>query len=74
MNKITINNKEVDDTTIEIDGIDKEDCPDFCDAFVDTAKFVDGSELTPEECETLTMEYPDLINTLANGRFWEYGS
>jgi hypothetical protein len=70
MKIIKVNNKAVDITTIELDGIESFDCPDFCDAYVDSAKFKNGTELTNEECESLTMDYPDLINTLANGQFW----
>jgi hypothetical protein len=39
--------------SIEIDGIDTSDFPDFCDAFVSSAKFEDGTSLTSEEMELI---------------------
>jgi hypothetical protein len=69
--KVLINNKQVDVSTIELDGIDFNDHPDYCDAYIDKAEFIDGIELTPEECETLTDEYKDLVNSLANNFRWE---
>ena len=63
---ILINNKEVNKNSIELDGIEQYDRPDYCDAYIDSAKFIDGTELTNEQCERLTMQYPDLVNGIAN--------
>ena len=63
---ILINNKEVNQNSIELDGIEQYDHPDYCDAYIDSAKFIDGTELTNEQCERLTMQYPDLVNGIAN--------
>ncbi len=46
MEKIIINDKEVDIGTIEIGGIDPSDYPDFADAFVEYAESVNGYGLT----------------------------
>ena len=43
----------VDPATIEVDGIDYQDAPDFCDAFISYAETVDGRELTDDELNTL---------------------
>ena len=51
-----INNKTVDMSSIEIDGIDTDDYPDFCDAYISKAKFEDGTELTDTELELLQEE------------------
>ena len=53
-----INNKKVDIDTIEVDGIDKEDYPDFCDAYVSNASYKDR-ELTEEECIQLQDDNPE---------------
>jgi len=59
--KTLINNKTVDMSSIEIDGIDTEDYPDFCDAYISKAKFEDGVELDDTELELLQEElYYDL--------------
>jgi hypothetical protein len=39
--------------SIEIEGIDMEDYPDFCDAYADSAKFEDGTPLNSKQLEAL---------------------
>ena len=56
METIIINNKEVDLSTIEIDGIDLKDRPDFCDAYICSAQFIDGEELNDDELDVLKDE------------------
>ena len=59
--EIRINNKIVDMSCIEIDGIDTTDYPDFSDAYISSAIFEDGTELTVDELELLQEElYYDL--------------
>jgi hypothetical protein len=41
---------------IQIDGIDMEDCPRFCDAFVSSAT-LNGVPLTDEQLENLENDY-----------------
>lgn len=69
MNKIYIGGKKVDNSTIEIDGIDKNDYPDFCDAFVDYAKFDDGTELQFHELDIITDKHNEIVNELAYQKF-----
>jgi hypothetical protein len=54
--KTLINNKEVDLNSIEFDGIDMNDYPDFSDAYIIAAGFQDGTELTVDELELLQEE------------------
>lgn len=54
---IMIDGKEVDRGTIDLDGIDYNDYPDFADAYVMAADFVDGTPLTDSQLERLTDEY-----------------
>lgn len=49
-------------TDIEIDGIDMTDYPDFCDAFITSATWIDsGEELTEEELDKLHSDHPDFV-------------
>ena len=41
---------------IEIDGIDTNDYPDFCDAFIVSADY-DGVEMSEEQLEALNEDY-----------------
>jgi hypothetical protein len=54
---IMIDGKEVDRGTIDLEGIDPNDYPDFADAYVMAADFVDGTPLTDNQLEKLTDEY-----------------
>jgi hypothetical protein len=55
---------EVD--TIEVDGVDSKDYPDFCDAYISYAWNVKKDrECTDMELEILTEENLDLVNELA---------
>lgn len=56
--------KEIDYSTIEIEGIEMFDYPDFCDAYIAYAEYTDGTPLTDEELEKLTEEEGDLINSM----------
>ena len=49
----------------EIDGVDRKDYPDFCDAFLSSATAKDGHELTEEELDYVQNTYPEWINELA---------
>jgi len=69
MSKIYINGKKVDNSTITIDGVDSNDYPDFCDAFVDYAEFEDGTELQTHELEILTDSYNEIVNELSIQKF-----
>lgn len=63
---VTIDGKQVDVESIEMEDVHTGDYPDFVDAFVGTAQFVDGTELSEEQCDQLRDKYPDLIHELAH--------
>jgi hypothetical protein len=65
---IMIDGKEVDRSTIDLDGIDYNDYPDFADAYVMAADFVDGTPLTDNQLEKLTDEY---IHDFIEDRLYE---
>jgi hypothetical protein len=60
-----INGKEIDMRSLEIDGVDPRDYPDFSDAYISYALFTDGSELSDEEMDQLNDEHGDLVHELA---------
>ncbi len=59
---ITLNGKRVDTRSIGIQGIDRCDYPDFVDAFVSSASFVDGTKLTNDELNQLNNENSHLAS------------
>jgi hypothetical protein len=49
----TVDGKLVDTETIEIDGIDRKDYPDFADAYIASAQFADGAALNDQQIDKL---------------------
>ncbi len=45
---------------ILVDGIDWNDYPDFCDAFISSADY-NGNEMSEELIDKLNDEYPDFV-------------
>ena len=64
-----INGKEISIKSLELDGIDSTDYPDFCDSYFSYAEYEDGTKLTNEELEIITDKYADVINELAHESF-----
>jgi len=58
--------KNIDMKSIEIDGVNPKDRPDFADAFISAANFMDGTALTDEQLDQLTDENGELVNELAH--------
>ena len=46
---------------VELDGINTNDYPDFCDAYIIAADY-DGREMTEEELDWLCDNHPEFIN------------
>lgn len=53
---------------IELDGIDTNDYPDFCDAFIVSADY-DGVEMTEEQLEALNEDYSFVHDCVYNHLF-----
>ena len=73
-NTIPFDGGEVDTGTVRIEDVDSNDYPDFCDAFISEAEFVDGTPLTDEQLEKFTEENPELVYEMAYERFVDMGS
>lgn len=63
-----INGKPVDETSLEVDGIDPRDFHDFTDAYFSYAEFADGTPLNDEELDMLTDAYPEVKNEMCYER------
>ena len=61
---VEFNGKPVNVGSIEIDGIDREDYPDFVDAYIIAADYEDGTPLSDEELMQFQEENYDLISQL----------
>jgi predicted NAD/FAD-binding protein len=46
--------KEIDYSTLVVDGIDTKDYPDFCDAYFSEGEYEDGTQIEDEVLEELT--------------------
>lgn len=57
--------KKIDWSTVEVDGVDLKDYPDFCDAFFYYAEWEDGTPLTDDELDQMAEDYPEELNIRA---------
>jgi hypothetical protein len=62
--EISFNGKPVNVGSIEIDGIDTEDYPDFVDAYIASAEYEDGTPLTDEELVQFQEENYDIVSQM----------
>jgi hypothetical protein len=63
---VSINGQAVDVNSIEVDGVNDWDSPDFADAYITYATFADGTPLSDDELDQLTTEHGDLVNQAAH--------
>ena len=68
--ELFLNGRKVNIRSIEVDGVDGSDYPDFCDAYICYAEW-EGTdiELTDDELEQLTNENGDIVHDLAHESF-----
>jgi hypothetical protein len=55
----------VDLSSLQIEGIYLDDYPDFCDAYFSEGKRKDGTQLTDEELDGITEDYPFMLHEMA---------
>jgi len=63
---VTINGKEVDMKSLEVDGVDTRDYPDFSDAFISAGWFTDGSKMSDDELDSFQNQHSDVAHELAH--------
>ena len=56
--------KVVDTGSLEIDGVDVRDAPDFSDAYFSAGEFKDGTKMSDEELNELAEEHPDILEEM----------
>ena len=59
---LMLNGKAVDEKSIEIDGVDRRDYPDFSDAYISAANYIDGTPLSDKEIEDLDAQNNELVH------------
>ena len=69
--EISVNGKEVDTDSLEIDGIDMRDYPDFVDAYFSDGEFMDGSEMSQDELDYLRDHHGELLYDKIQDRLYE---
>lgn len=62
--------KEIDYKSLEVDGIDYNDAPEFVDAYFSDGYYTDGTQLSDEDLEELSSDY-DLVHQYVNDRLYE---
>lgn len=70
MGQIFIDEKVVDEDSIEVDGVETWDYPDFADAYADYAEFEDGTPLTEQQLELLSDQHSEIIHEKAHRIFF----
>jgi gamma-glutamylcysteine synthetase len=53
--------KEIDKNSIELSGLNFQDSPDFADAFIQSAAYKDGTELSEDELDVLNSNHADFV-------------
>ena len=59
-----LNEKLINLNSIEVAGLDMNDYPDFADAYVEAAAYLDGTALSDDELDALQDEYPAEIHSV----------
>jgi hypothetical protein len=62
---MNLNGKEIDEASLEVDGVYTSDYPDFSDAYFSNASFIDGTPLSDDELDQLGYKYGDVLSTMA---------
>ena len=63
---IEINGKQVDVRSLQVDGVDTEDYPDFSDAYFSVGEYTDGTPMSDQELDWLNDHHRDLLHQMAH--------
>jgi hypothetical protein len=70
---VDVNGKEINVGSIEVEGVNSWDSPDFADAYITYAEFMDGTPLSDEELVQLEQAHGDLVNQAAHDSLQDSG-
>jgi len=59
---VSFNGKQVDTRSIKIGGVNRKDYPDFSDAYIDSAKYIDGTPLSDKDLAMFDNQNAELVN------------
>ena len=65
VNRLPYKGKFVNWCSLEVEGVDTRDYPDFCDCWISYGEWADGTPLTESELEDIPEEYSDLAYEVA---------
>ena len=68
-----IHGKEVDRQSLEVDGVDANDYPDFSDAYVRSGSFKDGTKMSEDDLNEFNDTHSDVAQELALDRMTGMG-
>ena len=57
-----LNGKSVSVLSLEVDGVDSTDYPDFCDAYFSYATYENGSPLSDDDLDALSDKYSEILS------------
>ncbi len=57
--------KEIDWKSVEVDGVDPKDAPDFCDAYFAYGCYTDGTEISEDDLIQMCTDYQDTLAEMA---------
>ena len=63
--KITLNNEQVNQDTLQVEDVFQWDYPAYCDAFFSYGEYFSGLQLDDNELNELGEKYTDLLNEMA---------
>lgn len=69
--QMALNGRLIDRSSLEVDGIDSRDHPDYTDAYFSNAEYADGSPLSDAELDQLTDMYGDVVNQMVFDKIYE---
>jgi len=74
MSIVSVDGRNVDTNSLQVDGVHSWDAPDFADAYFSYGEFEDGTPLSDDELDELGLENPELLNQLAHENHVEEGN
>lgn len=65
-----LNLSQIEDSSVELEGVDTKDYPDFVDAYVSAANYVSGQPLSDDELENLNTNHAEYVQQKAHEKYF----